>query len=135
RVAWYRRPYYAQPSPPPIPSDPLSRMRLPDYAWVRFRWAERDAQWRITELRLAIRAYQQAHGVLPSSLNALVPEYLPAVPQDPFAPQPMVYRRKAGRAMVYSRGPDGKDDGGIDLGAKCDPDSRGDIMSLKGLRL
>src|SRR5207302_464390 len=50
-----RRPYYAQ-AEPPIPNDPLSRMLLPVYAVVRFKWAMRETQWRITELRLAIRA-------------------------------------------------------------------------------
>jgi hypothetical protein len=129
-----RQPYYAQVAPEP-PSHMLSQMLGPVDDFIRFKRAVRDAQWRITELRLAIRAYQQAHGVLPPSLDALVPAYLPAVPQDPFAPGPMVYRRKARRALVYSRGPDGKDDGGADLGAKCYPDSRGDIVSLKGLRL
>jgi hypothetical protein len=131
-IASSRRPYYAQPAPPPTPSDLLSRLLLSlDFDKVRFKWALRDAQWRITELRLAVRAYEQQHGAPPSSLEALVPAYLPAVPPDPFAPKPLVYRQTSTGPLVYSRGPDGKDDGGKDLGSRVYPDSRGDIVSMK----
>ena len=126
-----RKPYFAQGPPPPLPGDPLSQIVLPVFSNTRFLWAKRDAQWRLTELRLATQSYEQAHGVLLPSLAALVPAYLPAVPQDPFAPKPMVYRRKAGHAMVYSRGPDGIDDGGKDLGRDAQPGMRGDIASMK----
>src|SRR5207244_5234254 len=53
-IARSRRPYYAQPAPPPIPNDLLSRLLLSlDFDQVRFKWALRDAQWRITALQLA----------------------------------------------------------------------------------
>jgi hypothetical protein len=129
-----RRPYYAPAVMPPIPGDPLSQIVLPVFDQARFRWVVMDAQWRITELRLATRAYQQQHGTPPPSLEALVPAYLPAVPQDPFAPKPLVYRRTGTAALIYSRGPDGKDDGGKDLGARVNPDSRGDIVSMGSLK-
>jgi hypothetical protein len=130
-IADSHRPYYARVAPPPLPSDPLSQTILPVFDQARFRWVVMDAQWRLTELRLAARAYEQQHGALPPSLEALVPAYLPAVPQDPFAPKPLVYRRTGTAALIYSRGPDGKDDGGKDLGARVNPDSQGDIVSMK----
>ena len=46
----------------------------------------------------------------------------------------MVYRRNARGTVVYSRGPDGKDDGGKDLGADAQPGMRGDIASMKSSR-
>ena len=46
----------------------------------------------------------------------------------------MVYRRQGSRAAIYSRGPDGDDDGGKDLGLKAQPGSDGDFASLKGAR-
>lgn len=131
-IAGSRRPYYARPAPR-IPNDLLSRMLLTDFELDRFKWDLRDAQWRITELRLAVRAYRDERGVPPPSLQALVPAYLPAVPQDPFAPKPLVYRQTPARVLIYSRGPDGKDDGGKDLGSSVNPESRGDIVSMKPL--
>ena len=128
-IAGSRQPYYTQPAPPPIPNDLLSQMLLPVFDQT-LKWDVRDAQWRITELRLAVRAYEQQHGAPPPSLDALVPAYLPAVPQDPFAPKPLVYRRTPTGALVYSRGPDGKDDGGRDLGSRVNPDSRGDVVTM-----
>src|SRR2546425_292344 len=104
--------------------------RLRRYSRTRRR-VVMEARGRITERRLETRAYQQQQAAPPPSLEALVPAYLPAVPQDPFAPKPLVYRRTGAGALVYSRGPDGKDDGGKDLGSRVIPDSRGDIVSMK----
>jgi hypothetical protein len=133
-IAGSRRPYYARPAPPLNPNDLLSRLLLSlDFDKVRFKWALRDAQWRITEVRLAVRACEQQHGAPPPSLAALVPDYLPAVPQDPFARRPLVYRQTPTGALVYSCGPDGKDDGGKDLGSRVSPDSQGDIVTMKSL--
>jgi hypothetical protein len=134
-IADAQRPYYARRAPPPLPGDPLSQTMLPVFDQARFRWVAIAAQWRITELRLATRAYEQQHGAPPPSLEALVPAYLPALPQDPFAPRPLVFRRKDAGALIYSRGPDGKDDGGKDLGSRVNPDSRGDIVSMKATNI
>jgi hypothetical protein len=48
----------------------------------------------ILKAGLAINSYADAYGVLPKSLDDLVPSYLPSVPQDHFpidAPQPLIY--------------------------------------------
>lgn len=129
-IAAARRPYYARAAPPPIPGDPLSQIILPVFDPTQFRWAVQDAHWRITELRLATRAYEQQRGAPPPSLEALVPGYLPAVTQDPFATKSLVYRQTPAGALIYSRGPDGRDDGGKDLGSRVEPLSKGDIVSL-----
>jgi len=64
-------------------------------------------------LALALRAYQGERGRYPDRLEALVPAYLKRVPPDPFgkggAP---IYRPEGSRYVLYSLGPDGKDDGG-----------------------
>lgn len=97
-IASARRPTYAAGPPPPVPNDPLNQILAPVFSSVRPAWDRRDAQWQLTELELAVRAYKQQHGSMPPSLSALVPAYLPAVLQDPYAPRPMVYRRK-GKAV------------------------------------
>ena len=63
-----------------------------------------------TRLILACRAYEEAAGHLPATLEALVPDYLPAVPRDPFDGQP--FRYSAEKRIVYSVGENLTDDGG-----------------------
>jgi hypothetical protein len=41
----------------------------------------------------ACRRYRLANGEWPESLEALVPQYLSAVPTDPLAAQPLAYER------------------------------------------
>ena len=52
--------------------------------------SQSDAQLQATRVILALRAYQLTHGNLPSDLNALVPEFLDAVPADDFDGQPLL---------------------------------------------
>jgi hypothetical protein len=68
-------------------------------------------------IALACQLYLRKHGSLPRSLADLVPEYLPAVPEDPLTksdPQ-LLYRKDSSAAVVYSRGWNGTDDGGLVL--------------------
>src|SRR5205085_10074692 len=61
---------------------------------------------------LAVERHRLARGAWPASLDALVPDFLPGVPDDPFDGRPLRYRRLADGVVVYSVGPDGADDGG-----------------------
>jgi hypothetical protein len=61
---------------------------------------------------IAIERFQLANGKTPSSLNDLVPTFLPAVPKDPFDGRPMRYIEQNGKCTVYSLGENRKDDGG-----------------------
>lgn len=63
---------------------------------------------------LALRLYEIDHGKLPDSLAALVPKYLPSLPADPFDGNnaPLHYISNHSPPLLYSVGPDGKDDGG-----------------------
>jgi hypothetical protein len=71
---------------------------------------------RLAAVSLALRWYASAHdGLLPSSLEDLVPKYLPAVPRDPMAASRRLgYVSDSTRPVVYSAGEDGVDDGGSD---------------------
>jgi hypothetical protein len=67
----------------------------------------------MTLAAIALKRYQLRHGKLPSSLEALVPEFLPALPYDYMSAKPLCYRHKTdGSYVLYSVGVDGKDDGG-----------------------
>lgn len=81
--------------------------------------ALRAARLRGTALLFALRAYQYDTGRLPERLGDLVPDYLPAVPEDPFDGRPFRYIQ--GRTPpswqgaywgVYSVGTNFVDDGG-----------------------
>jgi hypothetical protein len=138
-----RGPYYAGSGAPPFPTDRLSPWLLPGpgpFSQNRREWALRDAWWRVTAALLAEQAYREQHGSPPASLNALVPVYLPRLPADPFASRPLCYRLRGARAYIYSRGPDGDDDGGRDLGisvlpgpGRFWPSTDGDLASLTGM--
>jgi hypothetical protein len=68
---------------------------------------------RMARTILAIYLYAQDHGDWPSSLETLVPDYLPRVPADPFATDenPIRYVSSAPERL-YSIGVNGVDDGG-----------------------
>ncbi len=70
--------------------------------------ARRDA----AIIAIALELYRREHGKLPTTLGELTPRYLPRVPADPFDGQPLRYRLIGSRAVVYSIGTDGVDDGG-----------------------
>jgi hypothetical protein len=72
----------------------------------------RRAKLRSVVAVLAVERYRLARGRWPESLAALVPEFLAAVPADPYDGQPLRYRRLADGVVVYSVGPDGADGGG-----------------------
>jgi hypothetical protein len=79
------------------------------------------AERRAAVIALAIVLYRSDHGQQwPRTLDDLVPQYLPAVPQDPFAAQstPFLYKRNAaGGPIIYSVGENGIDDGGSETPA------------------
>jgi hypothetical protein len=61
---------------------------------------------------LAIRLYQHDHASLPTSLQELVPHYLPQMPTDLHSQRPLIYRSSGEGFVLYSVGPDGQDNGG-----------------------
>jgi hypothetical protein len=65
---------------------------------------------------LAVERYRRANrGAAPASLDALVPAFLTAVPEDPFsaAPgEPIRYRREPDAYVIYSIDSNRRDDGG-----------------------
>jgi hypothetical protein len=87
-------------------------MMMPAEASLLATKSKGDTQLQATRTILALRAYQLTHGNLPSDLNALVPEFLDAVPVDDFDGQPLRY--SPDRKIVYSVGQNLKDDGGND---------------------
>ncbi len=62
---------------------------------------------------IALKRYQLKYKNYPQSLEAMVPEFIPTVPNDPVDGQPLRYRKdNQGTFLLYSVGENGKDDGG-----------------------
>jgi hypothetical protein len=68
------------------------------------------AMHRMTVAMLALRRFEGKHGRLPATLEELVPEFLPAVPVDPFDGKPL--RWKPDEMWVYSVSGNGTDNHG-----------------------
>jgi hypothetical protein len=65
----------------------------------------------LMETRLALELFRREHGQWPTGWQDLVPEYLAAIPADPFSKSSLIYRRQGDSFLLYSVGPDGRDDG------------------------
>ncbi len=78
-------------------------------------------------LAFALAAYRRDHGSYPRNLEALAPNYLPQIPQDLFTGKPLVYRPSENGYLLYSFGPNGRDDEGHGF----DDDPRGDDESVR----
>jgi hypothetical protein len=77
------------------------------------REARSLANLRLAVTGLALEQFRAAHNRrYPASLSELAPNYLDAVPEDPFDGQPLRYRTEGAGYVLYSIGPDLKDDGG-----------------------
>jgi hypothetical protein len=74
--------------------------------------AETATRVRITIAALDVEQFRLTHGRLPKNLNEFVPQFLSAVPVDPFDGQPLRYNRLAKGYVIYSVGRDGHDNNG-----------------------
>jgi hypothetical protein len=111
--AQVRRPYATRLPPPAEPQDPINQAMMADYLYGWYKDVQNQTQNRLLLVALALHAYRLEHGRYPASLTELAPGYLKALPDDPCAVEgTFPYRLKGKSYVLYSVGPDGKDDGG-----------------------
>ncbi len=112
-IADARQPYATHPAPPPLPTDPVNQILVPILSAGRLDEVKADTENALLLVTLALRAYKMDHGAYPPTLTALAPGYIRAIPADPFSLSgPLRYKRAGAGYVLYSVGPDGKDDGG-----------------------
>ncbi len=71
------------------------------------------AETGLTDAAFALAAYRAEHGAYPAQLADLVPKYVAKVPNDIFNNDAELhYTRRGDGYLLYSVGPNGKDDGG-----------------------
>jgi hypothetical protein len=86
---------------------------LPSLSGRSAKEAESLARLRLGLTAVALEQYHAAHNSrYPTDLTQLAPEYLPAPILDPFDGQPLRYRAKGSGYVLYSIGPDLRDDSG-----------------------
>ena len=82
----------------------------------------------LASLGCALERYRRAEGQFPETLELLKPRFMDKLPQDLINRQPLKYHRTPdGQFVLYSVGPDGKDDGGaypVTQPAQTDSNSR-----------
>ena len=144
-----RKPYDQAKVPVPVPNDQFVQIMSPSFDQVILKdFANSRTQNGILLVAIALQGYHADHKRYPDTLQQLVPEYLPALPADPFATNGSFrYHLDAGdQYTMYSIGPNGIDDGGrvIDNPSKStktspyaryqiEKDSKGDIVAGKNI--
>ena len=109
QIANARLPYAQKGVPQPDYSNPFVSDEL---VMVRTNDARDLVGDRMLILRLVLHAYQLENGAYPPVLKSLVPNYLNAVPADPFGNgEPLRYQLSGKKYALWSIGPDAKDDG------------------------
>jgi len=95
---------------------PLTTVISPSYRSVYLAIAKAEAYRRVAVAGLAVYRYALRHNRLPKTLAELVPDELPFVPMDPADGHPLRARLASKDELIlYSLGPDVKDDGGRPL--------------------
>jgi len=108
----------------------IAGIMLPNLGKALENSAARLAELRAAQAVVALERYRLAHAsALPVGLSTLVPQYLSAVPADPFDGKPLRYKQIAPKGyIVYSIGQDRQDDGGMALKRDSPPGTKFDLV-------
>jgi hypothetical protein len=95
---------------------PFVKISVPPAAKLGEAYRRKQAGLRCLATALAVERYRLKFSRWPARLTQLVPDFLPAVPADPFDGAPIRYGTHPDGVIVYSVGRDRRDDNG----AVCD---------------
>ncbi len=91
----------------------LTELFAPALSSVLTTRSKSHAKHRAAEVLLAATRARLVRGELPGAAEAIVPEFMTAIPRDPFLEDsPLIVKINDDGWLVYSVGPNGKDDGG-----------------------
>lgn len=111
-IAAARLPYATAPTVPSLDGI-VGEFLAPAYAHARFNDARAATGHLMLATALALRGYRLEHGAFPEKLTQLVPNYLSQLPTDGFGRgEPLRYKKQGDNFILWSIGPDKKDDGG-----------------------
>ncbi|MDD5455086.1 MAG: hypothetical protein PHW62_06290 [Candidatus Ratteibacteria bacterium] len=92
----------------------LTEMLIPAVDKTREQIARYQTYIDICRTGLALKLYKAKNGNYPGKLENLAPDFLNEIPVDPFSGKNLIYKKSANGFILYSLGPNMKDDGGID---------------------
>lgn len=92
----------------------ITNIFLPAVGRVQENIVRHQAYIDICRTGLALKIYKAKNGNYPEKLESLAPEFLEEVSVDPFSSEDLIYKKSANGFILYSVGPNMKDDGGID---------------------
>ena len=104
---------------PPQPRGPISSMMVPVVEQGLKKVESHRARNRIFLCALALRGYRLKHGRLPDTLEELKLDARAIT--DPYSGRPLIYRKDGDGYLLYSLGPDLRDDDGIPADESADP--------------
>jgi hypothetical protein len=81
----------------------------------------------LSQLALALGAYRSDRGRYPNGIQELAPKYIAALPKDRFSDADYIYKIEGSGYLLYSVGPNGKDDGG----RQSDEEPPGDDVAIR----
>lgn len=95
----------------------IAEAMSPAMASVDATLTRHEAVFDLTRVAVALAAFRATDGdaAYPARLDELVPRFLDRLPKDPFTGNPFVYERRGAGYLLYSLGPNGRDDGGTDF--------------------
>jgi len=91
---------------------PMLQMLVPSLRQVAAVYDSTVAWKGCSRIAITLRLCRMKSGQYPEGLPKLVPEFLDKLPIDPFSGKDFIYRREGNGFIVYSVGPNRKDDGG-----------------------
>jgi hypothetical protein len=105
----------------------LRKMLRQSHDTFRARHDRSQAELRLLRTDIALRLFRSGRGKFPRKLDELIPNHLDSIPLDPFSGKPLVYEWRTNSYLLYSIGPDGKDDRGTPLTRSTQ--EKGDLVS------
>jgi len=91
----------------------LASMMVPNFVRAAQTTAKNQTMINQARIACALERYHLAHGEYPETLDALIPQFIDAIPHDLVGGQPPHYRRNAdGTFLLYSIGWSQQDRGG-----------------------
>jgi type II secretory pathway pseudopilin PulG len=91
------------------PGGLMTAILMPSLSAAMQKVAIAEARRGAARLGLALYRYRAQHGRFPEKLDDVVPEFIAAVPPDPFDGKPLRLRQTDRGATVYSIGPETTD--------------------------
>ena len=100
----------------------VARMMVPNLVRSARQYDDMMTRCEQVEIAAQLGAWKRQNGSYPESLDALVSGMSEPLPLDPFSGEAYSYRREGEGFVLYSVGPDGKDDGGANAEKRVEGD-------------